>query len=68
MRRLPPKVMVGSTRRLDRHRREILLDDGLDNASQQFQLALQLAYLEMAETIDAVTAARAPSPPRAASG
>lgn len=55
VRRLPSSVMVGSIRRLDRHRREIMLDDGLDNASQQFQLALQLAYLEMAETIDAVT-------------
>jgi predicted transcriptional regulator len=44
--------MVGSTRRLDRHRREILLDDELDVASQNFQLAEQLAYLEMGETID----------------
>lgn len=53
-RRLPSNVMVGSTRRLDRHRREILLDDGLDAASQAFQLALQLAYLEMGDEIDAV--------------
>jgi predicted transcriptional regulator/transcriptional regulator with XRE-family HTH domain len=54
VRRLPPEVMVGSTRRLDRHRREILLSDELDNASQTFQLALQLAYLEMGADIDAV--------------
>ena len=54
VRRVPPKVMVGSTRRLDWHRREILLDDELDNASQNFQLALQLAYLEMGKPIDAV--------------
>jgi XRE family transcriptional regulator, fatty acid utilization regulator len=54
VRRLPSNVMVGSTRRLDRHRREILLDDALDAASQAFQLALQLAYLEMGEEIDAV--------------
>ena len=54
VRRLPSSVMVGSTRRLDRHRREILLDDALDAASQAFQLALQLAYLEMGEEIDAV--------------
>ena len=54
VRRLPPEVMVGSTRRLDRHRREILLSDELDNASQTFQLALQLAYLEMAADIDGV--------------
>ncbi|MDR3513857.1 MAG: short-chain fatty acyl-CoA regulator family protein [Caulobacteraceae bacterium] len=54
VRRVPPKVMVGSTRRLDWHRKEILLDDELDNASQSFQLALQLAYLEMGKEIDAV--------------
>ena len=54
VRRLPSSVMVGSVRRLDRHRKEILLDDGLDHASQTFQLALQLAYLEMRAEIDAV--------------
>jgi predicted transcriptional regulator/DNA-binding XRE family transcriptional regulator len=54
VRRVPPRVMVGSTRRLDWHRREILLDDELDNASQSFQLALQLAYLEMGDAVDAV--------------
>jgi predicted transcriptional regulator/DNA-binding XRE family transcriptional regulator len=54
VRRVPPRVMVGSTRRLDWHRREILLDDEMDNASQRFQLALQLAYLEMGAQIDAV--------------
>ncbi len=53
VRRLPPSVMVGSMRRLDRHRREILLDDELDAASQSFQLALQLAYLELGEDIAA---------------
>jgi XRE family transcriptional regulator, fatty acid utilization regulator len=56
VRRVPPKVMVGSTRRLDWHRKEILLDDEMDNASQRFQLALQLAYLEMGREIDAVLA------------
>ncbi|WP_340646428.1 short-chain fatty acyl-CoA regulator family protein [Phenylobacterium sp.] len=54
VRRLPSNVMVGSIRRLDWHRKEILLDDGLDTASQMFQLALQLAYLEMREEVDAV--------------
>ncbi|MDP3299258.1 MAG: short-chain fatty acyl-CoA regulator family protein, partial [Phenylobacterium sp.] len=34
-------------RRLDQHRKEILLDDSLDTASQTFLLALQLADLEM---------------------
>jgi hypothetical protein len=47
VRRVPPDVMVGSLRRLDWHRREILLEDELDHASQTFQLAQQLAYLEL---------------------
>jgi predicted transcriptional regulator/DNA-binding XRE family transcriptional regulator len=53
VRRLPSEVMVGSMRRLDRHRNEVLLDDALDGASQVFQLALQLAYLEMSHAIEA---------------
>ncbi|HEX7948347.1 MAG TPA: short-chain fatty acyl-CoA regulator family protein [Phenylobacterium sp.] len=57
VRRLPPEFMVGSTRRLDRHRREVLLSDELDHASQTFQLALQLAYLELDADVDAVVAA-----------
>jgi len=56
VRRLPPEVMVGSTRRLDWHHRAILLDDEMDTASQRFQLAQQLAYLEMAPAIDAIIA------------
>jgi len=56
VRRLPPDVMGGAMRRFDRHRDEVLLDDTLDNASQTFQLALQLAYLEMRSEIDAVLA------------
>ena len=54
VRRLPPDVLVDSVRRLDRHREEVLLDETLDTASQNFQLALQLAYLEMRKTIDDV--------------
>jgi len=57
VRRLPPEVMVGSTRRLDHHRREVLLSDELDHASQTFQLALQLAYLELTGEVDAVVSA-----------
>jgi predicted transcriptional regulator len=45
--------MVGSIRRLDWHRREVLLDDELDNASQNFQIALQIAHLEMTKEINA---------------
>ena len=51
-RRLPSYVMVDSVRRYDIHRKEILLDDGLDAASQHFQLALQLVYLEMRPAIE----------------
>jgi predicted transcriptional regulator/transcriptional regulator with XRE-family HTH domain len=54
VRRLPSSVMVGSSRRLDRHGKAVLLDDAMDTASQSFQLALQLAYLEMGPEIDAV--------------
>lgn len=54
VRRIPSEVMVGSTRRLDRHRREVLLSDELDNASQTFQLALQLAYLELGGEVEAI--------------
>ena len=54
VRRVPASFMAGSTRRLDRHRHEILLDDSLDAASQAFQLALQLCYLELGPEIDAV--------------
>lgn len=56
VRRLPPEVLVGSTRRLDWHRREVVLSDELDTASQMFQLALQIAYLELGKEVDAVLA------------
>lgn len=57
VRRLPSDVMMGFTRRLDMHRREIVLDEALDNASANFQLALQIAYIEMTEVIeDSLTA------------
>ncbi|HET6972115.1 MAG TPA: short-chain fatty acyl-CoA regulator family protein [Phenylobacterium sp.] len=56
VRRLPSTALAGSTRRLDRHRKEVVLDDGLDNASQQFQLALQIAYLDLTADVDALMA------------
>jgi predicted transcriptional regulator len=46
--------MAGSMRRLDRHRDAVLIDDALDEASSSFQLALQIAYLEMRGNIDAL--------------
>lgn len=53
VRYLPPDVMLGSVRRLDLHRRQLLLEDSLDTASLNFQLAQQLAYLELEDEIGA---------------
>ncbi|MDB5486069.1 MAG: family transcriptional regulator [Tardiphaga sp.] len=57
VRYLPPDVMLGAVRRLDLHRRQLLLEDSLDTASLNFQLAQQLAYLEMEGEIGAALAA-----------
>jgi predicted transcriptional regulator/DNA-binding XRE family transcriptional regulator len=54
VRRLPSDIMAGSMRRLDRHRDAVLLDDTLDGASSTFQLALQIAYLEMRKLFDTI--------------
>ncbi|EJJ25580.1 putative transcriptional regulator [Rhizobium sp. CF142] len=51
VRRMPPDVMTGSLRRLDWHRKEVLLSETLDTASQNFQLAQQIAYLEFDQEI-----------------
>lgn len=53
VRRLPTEVMVGSLRRLDWHRKELLLSETLDQSSQNFQMAQQLAYLELDQDIQA---------------
>jgi len=50
---LPPNVMLGSLRRLDLHRRQLLIEDSLDTASLDFELAKQLAYLELEAEIGA---------------
>ncbi len=54
VRRLPGEVMAGASRRLNHHGREVLLDDSLDTASQRFQLALQIAYLELRREMEAL--------------
>lgn len=51
VRYLPPDVMMGLRRRLDRHREEIWIADTLDGPSRSFQLALQLAWLEWEQPI-----------------
>jgi predicted transcriptional regulator/DNA-binding XRE family transcriptional regulator len=53
VRYLPPDVMLGSLRRLDLHRRQLLLEDSLDTASLKFELAKQLAYLELEQDVAA---------------
>lgn len=53
VRRLPTEVLGGSLRRYDRHREEIWLDDTLDLASRNFQLATQIAYLELKSAVEA---------------
>lgn len=56
VRRLPRDVMVGAIRRLDHHRRELALDETLDGATRHFQVALQLAYLQLGDAIEAALA------------
>ncbi len=56
VRRLPGDIMHGAVRRLDLHRRELALDDGLDGAGTNFQIALQLAYLDLGDALDAALA------------
>ena len=51
VRRLPAEVMMGSVRRFDQHRNELVLDETLDSASYTFQLALQAVYLELRDAI-----------------
>lgn len=53
VRRVPSAVLEGSQRRYDRHREQILLDDALDTASQNFQLAVQIAYIELRRALEA---------------
>ncbi|MBC2665900.1 DUF2083 domain-containing protein [Novosphingobium flavum] len=54
VRYLPPDVLMGSLRRYDRHREEVLINDTLDQPSRRFQLALQLVYLAMRRDLDAM--------------
>jgi predicted transcriptional regulator len=48
--------MSGSLRRLDWHRKELLLNEALDHSSQNFQMAQQLAYLEFENEIASTVA------------
>jgi predicted transcriptional regulator/DNA-binding XRE family transcriptional regulator len=48
---LPSRLMAGWTRRFERHRDELCLDQSLDASSRQFQIALQIAYLDLHKEI-----------------
>ncbi len=54
VRYLPPEVMMDALRRYDRHNEQLLIDDTLDAASRQFQIAMHLAYTAMRKEIAAV--------------
>ena len=56
VRLLPRDVMAGAIRRLDHHRRELVLDETLDGATRRFQVALQLAYIQLSDAIEATLA------------
>ncbi len=51
VRHVPSELMTGFLRRFEPHRREILLDETLDSAGANFQLALQTIYMEMIDII-----------------
>lgn len=49
---LPSAVLAGMVRRHDPHNRAIYLDEALDRESRAFQLALQIAYLDLRAPLD----------------
>jgi predicted transcriptional regulator/transcriptional regulator with XRE-family HTH domain len=48
---LPTKLMTGWARRFEQHRDELSLDESLDTSSRQFQVALQVVYLDLKKEI-----------------
>ncbi|MGH6785442.1 MAG: helix-turn-helix domain-containing protein, partial [Novosphingobium sp.] len=51
---LPPEVMMGALRRFDRHAEQLHIDDTLDGASRNFQLATHIAYTALRSDISAI--------------
>jgi len=51
---LPPDIMVDSMRRFDRHNQQLLIDDTLDGASRNFQVATHIAHTSMRSEIKAL--------------
>lgn len=59
VRPMPPDAMAGMIRRHDPHHAAVFLDDSLGRHSRRFQLALQIAYLEMGAEIGRIVDASA---------
>ena len=57
LRILPVDVMVGAIRRHDRHRGQIAISEGLDQASRIFHATLQLILLEQGKALDEIVTA-----------
>ena len=53
---LPQEVMLNTVRRLDLHARQLQLSEMLDGSARNFQVAMQLAYLEQREAIENLAA------------
>ena len=51
---LPPDVMADALRRFDRHNQQLLVNDTLDSASRNFQIATHIAYIMMGRDIGAI--------------
>ncbi len=51
-RRLPQDLMVGSVRRFDLHRKELVLAEGLEVSAEAFQIALQIAYVGFGKQLE----------------
>lgn len=51
---LPQHVMMDAIRRFDRHNQQLLLDDTLSAATREFQMALQVAWMECRSDMSAL--------------
>lgn len=51
---LPADIMAGAWRRLNRHSGDIAISEALDQASRNFNLALQLALIEQGAALDRI--------------
>ncbi len=66
VRSLPPHVMADALRRFDRHNQQLLVNDTLDGASRNFQIATHIAYIMMGRDIGAIMKEEAFASPTAA--